>query len=31
MGVYEKLKNRFEAEEHQAKLTRRAAPVSGTP
>jgi len=29
MGVYERLKNRFEAEEHQAELTRRAAPVSG--
>lgn len=34
MSVYERLKNRFEAEEHQAELTRRAAPVygvSGTP
>ena len=29
MGVYERLKNRFEAEEHQAELTHRAAPVSG--
>ena len=33
MNVYQRLKNRFEAEEHRAKLTRGVVPagVSGTP